>query len=139
MSDHSACLIGIDLGGTAVKFALIDAEGRVLSRLSKPTQAKRGPEPALETFAAGVEQLVAEAGKDRGDVLGVGLGSPGPLSHSQGKLWDPANLPGWKEFPLRDRLADRLGLPTVLDNDANLAALGECWLGAGRGVPHKVH
>ncbi|GAG45371.1 unnamed protein product, partial [marine sediment metagenome] len=81
---------------------------------------------------------LAEADRDRGDVLGLGLGSPGPLSYSQGKLWDPGNLPGWAEFPLRDRLADRLGLPVVLDNDANMAALGEFWIGAGRDVRDMI-
>ncbi|UCG33195.1 MAG: ROK family protein [Phycisphaerales bacterium] len=138
MSGRASCLIGIDLGGTAVKFGLLDTEGRVLAKCSLPTEAERGPDQALETFEAGVSQLLADAGRRRDDLLSVGIGSPGPLSHSEGKLHDPGNLPGWKGFPLRDRLAKRLGRPVALDNDANMAALGEFWKGAGQGVRDMV-
>jgi glucokinase len=82
--------------------------------------------------------VIAEAGADRARLLGAGLGSPGPLSYSQGKLWNPGNLPGWEGFPLRDRLADRLGISVAMDNDANVAALGEYWLGAGLGTRNMV-
>jgi glucokinase len=81
-----------------------------------------------------VQQLLAEHGHRVDELLAVGIGSPGPLSPSGGFLINPGNLPGWQGFPLRDRLSDRLAKPVVLDNDANLAAFGEYWGGAGHGV-----
>ena len=126
--------LGIDLGGTAIKLCLCDRTGRVLSGTALPTEARHGPERALGACAAAVDDLLRAAGVDRDDLTGAGIGAPGPMLYSEGRLLDPGNLPGWKGFALRERLADRLGLAVAMDNDANLAALGEWWIGAGRGV-----
>jgi glucokinase len=78
-----------------------------------------------------------ESGAARGDFVGVGIGSPGPLNRESGVVIVTPNL-GWRDFPLRDAVSDRVGLPATLDNDANCATLGEWWCGAARGGRHVV-
>lgn len=137
-SDEAAYALGIDLGGTAIKFGLIDRQGCVVARASRPTAAEKGPEQGIETIAAGVEEVLQARGVSRGEIVGAGLGAPGPAAYSKGRLGNPGNLPGWRGFGLRDRLAERLGMGVAFGNDANMAALGEHWVGAGRGVGSLV-
>ncbi len=130
--------IGIDLGGTAVKYALVDEQSAPRADHQVATPAGDGADAVVEAMAAGAEQLLHNAGVDKADVAGVGIGSPGPLDIDAGIIIDTPNIDGFKDFPLRDRLADRLALPAVLENDANAAALGECLAGAARGARSLV-
>ncbi len=113
--------IGIDLGGTAVKAGLIDEKLHIVDQRVCPTEACKGFEHVLGTLAG----LVADLAGDGQSIVGVGVGSPGPLSPSRGVIFKSVNLPGWTDVPLRDLLADRTGLSVVLENDANAAAYGE--------------
>jgi glucokinase len=79
------------------------------------------------------------AAPDDGTLLGVGVGSPGPLDPEAGVVFHAPNMAGWSDVPLRDRLAERTGLPIALDNDANVAAMGEWLFGGGRGYQHMVY
>lgn len=124
--------LGIDLGGTNVKGGVVDDEGNLLSAVSLPTEAERGPDHGIAVLAEAGRQAVAESGLGWDDILGVGLGTPGTMDIPGGMLLEPPNLPGWNQFPVRDRLAAELKKPTVLQNDANAAAYGEFWVGAGR-------
>jgi glucokinase len=130
--------LGIDLGGTNIKSGVVDDTGRPLSAFSIGTQADRGPEAGLENLAEAGRRAVAASGLDWSEIAAVGLGSPGTMDLEAGMLLDPPNLPGWVNLPIRRQLAERLGKPTVLQNDANAAAFGEYWAGAGRGTRSLV-
>lgn len=132
------CTIGLDLGGTNIKGGVCNADGRVLVKQSMDTQGNRGFEHVLERMARLAEELMARGGLPREAIAGVGIGAPGPMSHARGIVHAAPNLPGFVNVPLRDRLAARLGLPVVLENDANAAAYGEFVAGAGRGVRSLV-
>ncbi len=130
--------VGLDVGGTNIKAGLIGSDGTLLAKVMRPTRAERGVEAVLADMAALSEEVRAEGGADRANVVGVGIGAPGPLSPSRGVIIKSANLPGFKNVPMRDELARRTGLPARLDNDANAAAYAEFWVGAGRGARDMV-
>ncbi len=130
--------VGIDLGGTYIKLAVLDERLALVAQDRVPTPADRGPEAVIEAMAGGAEALLRRAGVAREDVAGVGIGSPGPLDLEAGVVIGMPNIPGFDHVPIRDRLARRLDLPAVLENDANAAALAEFLVGAARGVRDMV-
>ena len=114
--------LGIDLGGTNIKSGVVDDDGRVLSSVSIPTEAELGGRAGLDHLAEAGRRAVAASGVAWDQIAGVGLGSPGTMDIPAGMLLDPPNLPGWENMPIRDLLAERLGKPTVFQNDGNAAA-----------------
>jgi glucokinase len=130
--------VGVDLGGTNIKAGLLDAEAKVLSRLSVPTEVERGRNHVVDNIVTAAERAIEAAGVKKGEVVGIGIGSPGPMSHRRGLVINPGNLPCMQNVPLRDILKERTGIPATLENDANAAAWGELWAGAGRGVQDLV-
>jgi glucokinase len=135
-------IAGVDLGGTNIVVGLIPIEGgEVLGMRTQVTDATRGAKHVVDRMVAMVEEAIAEvtaeAGTTRDAVAGVGIGSPGPLDRKTGTVINTPNL-GWRNFPLRDLMANALHLPCTLDNDANCATYGEWWLGAGRGTQTLV-
>ncbi|MSR58538.1 MAG: ROK family protein [Planctomycetaceae bacterium] len=124
--------VGIDLGGTNIKAGVVNDTGHPLSHVSIPTDAVKGPLIGVENLVAAAEQAICEAGVTKDCLIGAGLATPGTMDIPAGMLLDPPNLPGWNDFPVRDRVARKLGLQTVLQNDANAAAYGEFWAGAAR-------
>lgn len=132
MSDNvrqSQIAVGIDLGGTNLKVGLVTCDGRMIA--SRTATTPQGPDAALDLIGSEVCELLRTAGVQRTAIIGVGIGTPGPLSPSRGVIFNCANLPGWIDVPIRDRLAALLGWPVVLDNDGNMAGFGEYWVGAG--------
>ncbi len=129
-------IIGLDLGGTFIKAVLIDREGSLRSEAAIETQAAQGPEHVIGRLHHAVSEVCDRGGCNMDAVLGVGLGSPGPLSADLAVVIKSVNLPGWENVPLRDRVADLTGRPVAMTNDANAATYGEFWLGAGRGAKH---
>ncbi len=130
--------VGVDLGGTNIKAGLLDEGANVKSKFSVPTEIERGTEQVIDNIVAAAERAVTEAGVDRREVVGIGIGSPGPLSHRRGLIINPGNLPCLKNVPIRDIVHQRTGIHTTLENDANAAAWGEYWAGAGAGVSDLV-
>jgi len=130
--------LGIDLGGTNIKSGVVEDSGRPLSSVSIETQADLGPEVGVENLAEAGRLAVKQSGLSWDQIAGVGLGSPGTMDLSRGMLLEPPNLPGWNQLPIRDLLAAKLKKPTILQNDANAAALGEFWAGAGRNTRSLV-
>jgi glucokinase len=130
----AAFTIGIDLGGTNIKGGVCDERGTLLTRHAIDTQAERGAEHVIGRMAGLVDELIGKANCARSQVVGVGVGAPGPMSHVQGIIYSAPNLPGFVHVPLRDRFADLTGLRVVLENDANAAAFGEFTAGAGKDV-----
>ncbi|MCP4711158.1 MAG: ROK family protein, partial [Planctomycetes bacterium] len=134
----SEYFIGIDLGGTNVVMGLLDETGEVVSRRSQPTLVEEGPGLLVERIAACGQELIAEARVGQSAVKGVGIGTPGPISIAQGKIITSCSLPGFDEFLLRAACSKAMGIPAVLDNDANAACWGEFWRGAGEGIADMV-
>lgn len=130
-------VVAVDLGGTQIRVALSDLDGTFLRRIACPTEAGQGPEAVLRRLVARIQEIRQGIRDD--DILGVGIGSPGPVDALAGVIISPPNLPGWNEVPLRDILEQRLSLPVRLANDANAAALGEWAFGAGRGHQNVVY
>ena len=125
--------VGVDLGGTNIKVGVLDDAGKTLSYVTTPTLVERGPEDATKRMADAILQAVAKAGLTPADVARVGLGSPGTMDIPSGSLVRPSNLPGWNFFPIRDRLAENVGLPVTFAHDGPAAAFAEYWVGAGQG------
>jgi glucokinase len=123
---------GVDLGGTNIKAALVDDEGRLIVFHTEKTHVDRGPEDAAARMGQSVHALAHQAGIATADITAVGLGSPGPLDLPAGTIVRAGNLVGWDNFPLRDRVSAHCGLPVTFANDANAAAYGEFWVGSGR-------
>ncbi len=132
-------LLGIDIGGTKLVVALGDADGRPLSEARVEDWAQGSAERDFERLVAEVTALLARAGVRATDVRGVGVSAPGPLDPVAGVVIQTPNLPGWLDFPLRERLARALGIPVRIENDANAAALAEWRHGAGRGARSLVY
>ncbi len=130
-------VVGVDLGGTNIVTGALPSDGaRTYGVRSVPTEVGLGAEAVVDRIVAQIEATIAdtmeEAGVTRKAFAGVGLGAPGPLDRERGLVIVAPNL-GWRDFPLRDRVSERLGLPAAIDNDANCATVGEWWLGAARG------
>ncbi|EKQ70960.1 transcriptional regulator/sugar kinase [Leptolyngbyaceae cyanobacterium JSC-12] len=126
-SSHPAQVIGIDLGGTALKFGCFGPEGTCLKSLSIPTPQPATPETVVATMSDAIAQLDSEQ-----HAIAIGVGTPGPAD-AAGRIARVAiNLSGWHDVPLADWLEAKTGRPTIIANDANCAGLGEAWLGAGR-------
>jgi glucokinase len=123
--------VGVDLGGTNIKAGVCDGEGRVLSKLSITTEGQRGPEGVLDRIAEAARSAAERAGFRLTDVQAVGVGAPGTMDFEAGVVTIAPNLPGWRDVHLREGVARRLGVTTVIENDANAAAFGEYWAGAG--------
>jgi glucokinase len=131
------CVAGIDIGGTKIALAVADLEGRVLEKTRFPARTgERGPHAIIEEALAGVERMLGGAGAR---LAAAGIGCGGPLDRRRGLILSPPNLPGWDEFPVVRIVEERLGVPALLDNDANAAALGEHRHGAGQGYRHLVY
>ena len=128
--------IGVDLGGTNLRAAAITHDGTVLEDFQVPTDAAAGRDKVASNIMAGIRQV--RTGHEGAELLGVGIGVPGLIRLDEGVIVASPNLPGWEDFPLRDKLEGELGCPVILENDANAAALGEVWLGAGRDVDDLV-
>ncbi len=117
--------LAVDIGGTKLAVGLVDDDGRVLARTERPTD-REDPWPAV------AEVVSATLGDAADAPVAVGVGCGGPMN-AGGDLVSPLNIPGWRDFPLRPRMAELTGLPVAVDNDAKALALGEGWRGAARG------
>lgn len=124
--------LGLDLGGTNIKAGVIDADGKLLARTSRPTGGGVSAEPVIDALAAAARETAQQAGLTLADIAGIGIGSPGPINFATGVVVNAPNLPGFANLPLRDRVAAATGRPCVLENDANAAAFAEFYAGVGR-------
>jgi glucokinase len=125
-------LLGIDLGGTNVRAGAITQEGDLLCWRDTSIEAARGPEIGLGTIMDLVVQVADEVNRP---ILAIGVGSTGPLDRERGCIQNPYTLPGWEDVDIVTPLRERFGVPVALENDADAAALGESWMGAGQGIP----
>ena len=122
--------IGIDLGGTNVRAAVITEEGEVLSQIKSPSYAQEGRERVLANIKEIVRQLDGWQ-----ECAGIGVGVPGPCDQKTGSMTLSTNLPGFAGYPFAQDLTEEFGMPAYIENDANVAGLAEALVGAGKGLP----
>jgi len=133
MADYT---IGLDLGGTNLRAAAIDVSGKMLDKISGSTNFTEGREAVLGDIVAGIQTVRERHGAS--GLRGIGVGVPGFIRIREGFITNSNNLPYLENFPVRDEIERRLGTRVILENDANAAALGEKWMGAGRDVDDLV-
>ncbi len=129
--------IGVDLGGTNLRIAAVDEGGKLLEKLTLGTEVSRGRDFVIKDMCGAIEQVRAKY-KDSGELCGIGIGVPGFIDMATGMVMRSPNLPDWTNFPVREVVEKQLGTHLILENDANVAAMGEKWLGAGRAVEHMA-
>ncbi|MFS0635887.1 ROK family glucokinase [Mesobacillus foraminis] len=131
-------LIGVDLGGTTTKIAFISFYGEILNKWEIPTDKSNEGKNIPTDIAKAIDRKLDELGHSKNEIHGIGIGAPGPVDLTSGIIYEAVNL-GWKDqYPLKDLLEVETSLPVVVDNDANVAALGEMWKGAGNGAKDLV-
>ncbi len=124
--------IGIDLGGTNIHTLVVDHRGKVLGRDHSPSEAQVSLRRVIDNVAASAKNAARDAGIELADICCLGVGAAGTVDHKRGVVSEAPNFRGWRNVPLGRELSRRLTRPVVVENDANVAALGESWLGAGR-------
>ena len=125
--------IGVDLGGTNLRIAAVDNNGRVLEKITTGTEVTRGRDLVIFEMCNAIDSLVTKF-RSSGHFAGSGIGVPGIIEMQTGMLRESPNLPGWQDYPVKEEIERRLGTTVILENDANSAALGEKWLGAAGNV-----
>ena len=123
--------IGVDLGGTNLRIAAVEASGQRLETICTSTRVQRGRELVIGEMCDAIRALAAKFQRSH-EFAGVGVGVPGIIDLDSGTVCAAPNLPEWNDYPVQKDIERRLGAPVILENDANCAALGEKWLGAGR-------
>jgi glucokinase len=131
-------LVGVDLGGTTTKIAFLSKYGELLHKWEIPTDKSENGKNIIVNIAKAIDQKLEELDQSRDKLVGIGMGAPGPVDTAKGIIYEAVNL-GWENnTPLKDLLEVETGLHAVIDNDANCAALGEMWKGAGDGAKDIV-
>ena len=130
-------VIGVDLGGTKISTALSTFEGNIISQTVVPTNASEGELPVLNRIISSINEVINGANITINEVEAIGIGSPGPLDAKKGLIITTPNLP-FKNYNLVQPIKERFNVPVYLDNDANVAAIGEFMFGAGKGKENIV-
>lgn len=136
---EQARYVGLDVGGTTMKAAVVDDAGRPLSQPEvMDTHPERGQDAGLETMCETIRRAVAAAKLTLADITAIGVATPGLMDIKAGLILDPPNLKPWKNVPVRDHIKGVFGKPTAYQNDANAAAYGEFWVGSGKDATSLV-
>jgi len=130
--------IGIDVGGTNIKIGCFDNKIHLLAKTNFSTQADMGPATVIKSMAEKVQTLIKSVDLTMTDVVGIGIGTPGPANYSAGIIISSTNMPKFKNVHIRDMLSKDLDKPVIFDNDANVACYGEFVCGAGKDVSDMV-
>lgn len=126
--------IGVDLGGTNLRIAAVDGNGKIIEKITTGTEVSRGRDRVIFDMCNAIQDLEAKFRSSAGHLCGIGVGVPGIIEMQSGMVRQSPNLPGWEDYPVREEIERRLGSKVILENDANSAALGEKWLGAAANV-----
>ena len=130
--------IGIDVGGTNVKLALVSPEGKIIYSNSIPTHAEMGYEYTVNNIKEAIRDLLKETDSQPNDIQGIGFGFPGQVDYKSGVVRLAPNIPGWVDVPIAQMIEEEFGIPTRVDNDVRCAALGELNFGAGKGCENLI-
>ncbi|WP_026572460.1 ROK family glucokinase [Bacillus sp. UNC438CL73TsuS30] len=135
---HDKWIVGVDLGGTTTKLAFLTTSGEILQKWEIPTDNSDEGRNITGNIAKAINEKLANLGENKNRLIGIGMGAPGPVDYENGVILNVVNL-GWKEnYPLKKQLEVTTALPAAIENDANCAALGEMWKGAGGGAKDLV-
>ena len=134
----SEMVIGVDLGGTHLRTALVDRSGSILRRQRTATDIALGVEHTTQKLVAECRAQLEATQEGGGQVVGIGLGVAGKVDHKRGWVVFSPNLPAMRNYPLGPELEAGLGLPVLVENDANVYGIGESWVGAGREISNWV-
>jgi len=129
---------GVDIGGSNLRVALADLRGTILGRWNTSTKATSSPDMVITQIEQGIDQLLCESSSSHQSLLSIAAGAPGITDPQAGVVLATSYLKGWKDVPLRSLLESELGVPASVENDVRMAALGEHWMGAARGVDDFV-
>ena len=130
-------VLSVDLGGTQIRAALIDATGAIHARESTLTRSEEGQYAVVNRIFECLSEVMGSLPKD--EIRGIGIGAPGPLNPWTGIITEAANLAGWYDVPLAHIVEERFELPTLLGNDCNVAALAERRFGAAQGTTNMIY
>jgi len=131
--------IGVDLGGTNIVTILMNEKGKIIARDKRLTEGWKGKEHVVNRIAEGINAVMeSQPSGIRKKITGIGIGTPGLVDLERGIVYEAPNIPGWNNVPLSRIYRKRFGRPVFLENDANSAALGEWWIGAGKGTRYMV-
>lgn len=130
--------IGIDIGGTKIAVAIVNRRGQILARDFLATEAEQGFERALKLIAQSIQKVTAQAGCPNEDLKGIGIGCAGPVDPERGTINNPYTLRTWDNCNIVAALNERFSVPVFLENDADVALLGECFAGVGQGCDPVV-
>ncbi len=133
----STNVVGVDMGGTKILSAVIDAGGNILGTSKVSTGADEGTSVVIDRIAESIQKAINKSNVDKASIQAIGIGAPGPLDPETGIVIFAPNL-GWRDVPLKAELQARTGLPTFVDNDVNVGTLGEHAFGAAQGVQNVV-
>ncbi len=137
-SEQLPMVLAVDLGGTQIRTAVLHG-ATLLSRVGLLTGENPTPQRILPRIFEAVDLALEKASVSLSQIAGVGIGAPGPLNSYTGVVYNPPNLPGWENVPLRDLFREQFPVPVFVENDANAAGLGEYMFGAGRGSRNMVY
>src|SRR6202007_646619 len=126
------------MGASHVRFVLATADGMIRAESREHLKAESGPAGVIAQLRDGIASLMQNSGAETGHLLGIAVGVPGGVDPRTGKVIDANNVPGWREVDMGRALEDAFAVPVFLDNDANMAAIGERWRGVAQGVDHFV-
>ena len=132
------CVAGVDVGGSNLRLAIADLDGKFLARWNVSTRGNRTPSKIVKLICNGVRRLVQQAGIPTKNLLSIGVGAPGITDVRAGIVISAPHLQGWQSVPFRDLLEAKLGVPVSVENDVNTAALGESWAGSAKGISNFV-
>ena len=127
--------IGVDLGGTNVRVGLFHPQGELITWVSEEIQTIHGPEAGLQKIYLLIEQTLQQS---ECELLGIGIGSTGPIDRKRGCIQNPYTLPGWEDVDIVSPLQNKYQVPVAFENDADVAALGEYWMGAGQSADRMM-
>ncbi len=130
--------IGVDIGGTNIKIALVDFEGKIIYSNTTPTRAEMGFEAGVANIKQAIKDLMQETNETAKTIEAIGFGLPGQIDYKAGMVKNLPNIPGWINIPLGKLIEDEFQIPTRLDNDVRCAALGELNFGAGKGCENLI-
>ncbi|MBW8348111.1 ROK family glucokinase [Bacillus sp. IITD106] len=136
--ENEKWLVGIDIGGTSVKLAFLTEEGDIVHKWEIPTNIANNGSSIIPDIGEAVHNKLAELNVPHEKLKSAGVGAPGPIDQELGVMFEAVNL-GWPDnFPLKNLMQEAVGVPVAIENDANAAALGEMWKGAGKGAKDLI-
>jgi glucokinase len=127
-------VIGVDIGGSNLRVALADRQGTILGKWTASTKRTSSPQMVVRQIRGGVNHLLRQTGVPGSSLMAIAAGAPGVTDRSAGIVFATSYLKGWKDVPLGSLLSSALRIPSVIENDVKLAAIGESWVGAARDV-----